>query len=401
MPYQPLSSFYYQDRTHYDDECKKRLTAPGRIDLPLSIHGHRAFFIPVLSIISEIEGIHFRQSRILKAWTLLPDAARWQYFRTCLFDEIQFTNDIEGVQSTRREIQIAFEDLLKKGKRNKAIRFSGLVNKYNKLMTGEAVDLSTPQAIRTLYDEIILPEIPRESRPDGRIFRRESVSLLSPSQQILHQGIEGEKQIMEAMTSALSILDDDSIPLLIQTAVLHYAIGYIHPFYDGNGRLNRFISSYLLSTAFDPLISYRLSYIIKNNRNLYYKAFDLGNDTKNRGDLTPFIIAFIQIIAMAAEDILDKVTNGVAQLDYYRGLLNKLTLPADLYQIVYLLIQNRLFSGIPLYTANFVELLGKSKPTINRRMDMLKTDGFPVMIGKNGNRLTYTMDLDAFEAFAR
>ena len=60
-------------------------------------------------------------------------------------------------------------------------------------------------------------------------------------------------------------LNNDDINFLIRIAVFHYAFGYIHPFYDGNGRTSRFISSYLLSQRLEDLVSFRLSYTIKLN----------------------------------------------------------------------------------------------------------------------------------------
>lgn len=46
---------------------------------------------------------------------------------------------------------------------------------------------------------------------------------------------------------ALCVLDREDIPLIIRTAILHFYTGYIHPFYDGNGRFDRFVSAYLLA----------------------------------------------------------------------------------------------------------------------------------------------------------
>ena len=63
--------------------------------------------------------------------------------------------------------------------------------------------------------------------------------------------------------------------------------------YDGNGRLSRFISSYLLKREFNTLVALRLSYTIKNTKNEYYKAFDLCNNKKNMGELTFFSITFV------------------------------------------------------------------------------------------------------------
>ena len=66
------------------------------------------------------------------------------------------------------------------------------------------------------------------------------------SGKVIHSGIYPEEKLNEAMTAALDFLNDDNIDILIRISAFHYLFGYIHPFYDGNGRTSRFISSHLL-----------------------------------------------------------------------------------------------------------------------------------------------------------
>lgn len=75
---------------------------------------------------------------------------------------------------------------------------------------------------------------------------------------------------------ALMILADEAIPALVRVSVFHFLFAYIHPFYDGNGRTNRFISSYVLSRSFSPIVGYRLSYsVIRAYRKILQRVFDL------------------------------------------------------------------------------------------------------------------------------
>ncbi|MFR7881399.1 MAG: Fic family protein [Christensenellales bacterium] len=82
-----------------------------------------------------------------------------------------------------------------------------------------------------------------------------------------------ESKIIEYMNKALYILNNQSIDILIRVSLFHYYFGYIHPFYDGNGRINRFISSYILSKHFNEVIGFRLSMTIKENLTQYLEAF--------------------------------------------------------------------------------------------------------------------------------
>lgn len=65
---------------------------------------------------------------------MLPRRAISQHMDRCLIDEIVLTNGIEGVHSTRREIDDALEMLAEKDKTG---RFLGIVEKYHALKTRE------------------------------------------------------------------------------------------------------------------------------------------------------------------------------------------------------------------------------------------------------------------------
>ena len=186
------------------------------------------------------------------------------------------------------------------------------------------------------------------------------------------------------------ILHNKSIPPLIRISVFHYLFGYIHPFYDGNGRTNRFISSYLLSKELEPLISYHLAKTIKQNISKYYKSFDYTNDTDNRGDLTGFITNFLEIILASIEALIDSLEDKIERLHYFeRILLSNFKDKTD-YGILHLLLQNSLFGLEPLSAREMAEMLDKSYVTINNR---LKKDSIKTLL-RSDIPHKYDLDLD-------
>lgn len=121
--------------------------------------------------------------------------------------------------------------------------------------------------------------------PDGQIFRKDHVDVVSATQRVIHHGAYPESEIIRSMDKAIKILNAENIEPLFRIAI--FLFGYIHPFYNGNGRLNRFISSYYLAHTLEPIMGYRLSYTIKENINRCYKSFRIVNDKKTKGILRP------------------------------------------------------------------------------------------------------------------
>ncbi len=262
------------------------------------------------------------------------------------------------------------------GKQDKNTRFKGLVQKYLMLQSNEPVSLQTCEDIRKIYDDLVLNEITEDDPqniPDGVIFRKDSVTVQSPAQKDIHRGLYPESEVIAAMKKALAYLNDESVDQLYRISVSHYLLGYIHPFYDGNGRLNRFISSYLLSKELHPILSFRLSYTINENINEYYKSFKICNDPKNAGDLTPFLQMFLKIVQESIGQLLGALERRADQLLYYGNIIESLPYSNDpiFAKIYYLLVQAELFSEHGISTQELLENLNLSRPTLRTRLNRI------------------------------
>ena len=136
-----------------------------------------------------------------------------------LVDEIVKTNDIEGVYSSRREINSVLSELETK---SHGKRFMGLVQKYLMLQKNETMSFDTCEDIRNLYNDLVYFEIEEDNPsdlPDGKIFRKDSTSVLSATQKELHRGVNPEGKIIECMNKALAILNDKSIECVFRISI--------------------------------------------------------------------------------------------------------------------------------------------------------------------------------------
>ena len=400
MAYEELKKLYYTDPSSYEANYQARFGSPYAHHIAFSIGASPAFFVVTPELQDMMLAIQRADKDILRLCSSLPGAAIAQFSSRCLIDEIVLTNSIEGVHSTRREINDALSALKTQDKRK---RFQGLVQKYVMLQQREYLSLSSCQDIRQIYDDLVLDEIRQddpENVPDGSIFRKGPVSVYSSAQREIHQGLYPEEKIIEAMDLALSYLSDEREELLYRTAVFHYLLGYIHPFYDGNGRLNRFISSYMLSTELESVLSYRLSYTIKENIDRYYQAFRICNDPLNKGDLTPFLLMFIEIIRKSIVKLREALKEKLERLEHYANQIEFFPNAKDnlFFRLYYVLIQAELFSEHGISTLELLEHLDLSRVTLRARLSAISSNGF-LKVQQIKKEKFYGMDLPALDAY--
>ena len=397
MEYELLSKIFYKKPTEYESIYDARFNSEASIKLPIKIHENVGFIFNTNEITKLLVKIYKTINKINLLRTHLPNIAINSYIIKSLKDEIALTNEIEGVRSTRKEIEDAIDSI----KNDKNARFKGLVDKYFKLISNEIIPLNNCEDIRTIYDALVLPEIEKENLPDGILFRKEPVQVVSATQKEKHRGIMPESKIIKSLDLCLDFLKSDDIDSLIKISAFHYLFGYIHPFYDGNGRTSRFISSYLIKNELDILLALKLSYTVKNNINKYYKAFDVCNDRKNKGDITFFVVTFLELLSQASDDLYTKIADLNDQLNYYNNIINTLVnekvLNDKQAKCIFILCQNRLFDDTYMNMNTLTELLEKSDTTTRKILKSLESKNLLVK-SRNKNQYLYSANLDSLSS---
>ena len=392
MSYESLGKIYYKNNDKYEDIYQSRFNSEFTIKFDFNIGEHQSFLVINNDILTLVSTIMKNDKNLSKASLGLPPIALKYFLKRCLIDEIQITNEIEGVRSTKREIR-ALVDTKEKSKEKK--RLYGLVQKYKLLLSDINFSLDTCEDIRTLYDEFVLAEVERENIkniPDGKFFRKDMVEIISPSQKVIHKGVFPEEKIIDLLTKALNVLKVIDINPLVKIALFHYMFGYIHPFYDGNGRVSRFISSYLLNKELEKMVGFSLSNSIKNKISKYYDIFKITNEQKNKGDMTPFVIGFLELINDGVENLYNVIESKKEQLDFYQKIINGY---ADdnksVINILYILVQNALFDDEGLDVVRLSQITKLSDSSIRAKLKDLKafvTSGFV------GKKKVYSANLE-------
>ena len=163
------------------------------------------------------------------------------------------------------------------------------------------------------------------------------------------------------MHSALGALEGflhsrPDIPLLVQCALVHYQFEAIHPFLDGNGRIGRLLTTFLLcerGTLPQPLLY--LSAYFERLRSEYY---DRLLAVSQSGDWTGWIGFFLRGVEEQARDAIE-CGNRILKLQrQYQEKLTKLGVPPN-----YLRVADELFANPYCTVSSLARKLSVSFPT--------------------------------------
>lgn len=401
MTYELLSKCFYKlPRQQYEAECLARSNSVSAVHMPININAKHSFYVCTNEMMLLQESIYRNNLILTEKIGMLPDVAKAFCIKKCLIDEVNTTNDIEGIYSTRKEIDEIYENIQPEAEKNK---FKGLVDKYKLLIDPDTViPLDTCGDIRSLYDDIILAEISQRDMPDGKIFRKGRVAVSDGIKEI-HTGISGEDNIIDCMNSIISVMHDKHIPVISRAALCHYYIGYVHPFYNGNGRLSRFISSYILRQELNPLLSYRLAYMIQQNKQKYYKAFDICNDGRNQGDVTHFVLMFYELIEKSLDNLQSMIDYSLDRITYYFNQTDNIFDENEKTEknVFKILIQNSLFENIGLSVQSLAYYSETSISTVRNTLkkirDKMNTNQNVLETNKQSHTNVYSINIEAFD----
>lgn len=155
----------------------------------------------------------------------------------------------------------------------------------------------TEENLHTLYALAIGDYLPEEDRlPPDSFYRRDSVYIIG--ERLEHTGLPWQSlpEYMAALTDF--IRSEDTTDDLLKAAAIHFYIAYLHPYFDGNGRMARLVHLwYLVQRGYSSALFVPLSAYIEHSRKAYYNAYTLTEANQSYSgvlDITPFLTYFIE-----------------------------------------------------------------------------------------------------------
>jgi Fic family protein len=218
-----------------------------------------------------------------------------------LMEEAIASSQLEGAITTRR----VAKEMLRTNRRPRSDSERMILNNYQAIL-----------AVRELKDEPLTPEVLRHlqgvltggtlaEEAVGR-FRREGEAVEvvdSRTGEVLHvppAASEIDWRVREICDFANQVPEPFVHPV-VKASVLHFALGYLHPFVDGNGRTARAIFYWSMLRSGYGLVEYfPISRVLVKAPAQYGRAY-LHTETDG-GDVTYFVRFHLQVVLEAMRD---------------------------------------------------------------------------------------------------
>ena len=234
---------------------------------------------------------------------LTPQDSSQPYGIKAMEEEIVSTLSIEQIDTSRDSVRKILSGYAPANESEKRIY---AMKKGLEFIVDPAHQISE-ENLHQLYEMTIGALLPEEDRlPPGNLYRNDSVYVVGDK--VEHMGLSWKK-LPEYMGALIEFANmDGDMNDLLKAALLHFDLAYLHPYFDGNGRMARLLHLwYLVQRGYSSALFVPLSGFIERSRKGYYDAYTLiEQNARISGvlDVTPFLVYFI-------ENVYHKLSNAL------------------------------------------------------------------------------------------
>jgi len=243
--------------------------------------------------------VHLSAAKIL----LTPQNSSQLYGTKAMEEEIISTFTIENIDFSRDSVRKIMAGYAPSDESEN--RIYGM--KKGLEFISDPTHAMTEENIFRLYQTAVGAFLPDEDQLlPGNYYRHDTVYIVGDK--VEHTGITWEK-LKSYMGDLIGFIQGKT-PMndLLKAALIHFYVAYLHPYFDGNGRMARLLHLwYLVQQGYSSALFIPLSEYVNKSRKGYYDAFTLAEDNaKISGvlDVTPFLVYFIENVYHKLDDAL-------------------------------------------------------------------------------------------------
>jgi len=243
---------------------------------------------------------NLRQLEVLKqALNLLPPLPHIErnLRRQSVLKSSLFSARIEGNRLNASDI--SFVNMERKPANLAKLEIFNISRAINFLYSSSGPAILSKEFLLELHKRIM-----QNISPLAGVFRQEPSAIFNQAGVAIYLS-PPPKDIPFLLEEFIKSINSNINPIPVKAAISHFTFEKIHPFLDGNGRVGRLISTYILKNGasdFRGLVS--LEEYLDNNRESYY--YLLNNQEK---DITPFVEFFLEGLMTQAEKTIEEIRN--------------------------------------------------------------------------------------------
>lgn len=246
--------------------------------------------------------------------------------------------------------------------------------------------LNEPLSIQLILDvhRTVTDELMDDPDDSGRFRGDDSIVIRDVYDDVAYHVPPKYEEIYGMMGDLCSYANDGSDPIhpIIKGIVLHYALAYIHPFKDGNGRVSRALFYwYCMKNSYAMMEFLSISKTIKNHRQGYDMAYLLSETDGD--DITYFIRYNLKMVLESIRVLDDCLERRDAQHEGpVDGLSSRQTR----------ILKDMMREGGSVSQYEISVRYQISVPTARRDLLKLMERGLVKEAGKDGHRQLYALD---------
>ena len=236
---------------------------------------------------------------------LTPQQSTRLYGTKAMEEEIVSTFRIEQIDTSRESVRRILSGQAPKN--DEEHRIYGM--KLGLEFIADVSHAITEENLFRLYQMTIGDFLPEEDRLlPGNLYRHDSVYIVGGK--VEHTGLPWQKLPVYMAELVAFATEKTAQNDLVKAAILHFALAYLHPYFDGNGRMARLLHLwYLVQQGYSSALFVPMSRFIEESRSRYYKAYTLAEQNQQISgvlDVTPFLTYF-------AESVYSRLGEGQPQ----------------------------------------------------------------------------------------
>lgn len=245
----------------------------------------------------------------------IADTDKNKYIISSIMEEAISSSQMEGANTTRKKAKEMIQKELKPKNKSEQMIMNNYVTMQH-IIQNKHDDL-TPESLLYIH-QLIAKNTLSEKEEEGAFRKNDEIHVVNYSNsEIVHTPPKEEElqNLVKDLCIFFNTDNDDFIHPIIKGIIIHFMIGWIHPFTDGNGRTARALFYwYMLKKGYWLTEYLSISRIIKDTKIQYEKAFLYTEIDDN--DLSYFITYHIKTMEkafVALKEYINKKQKEVLQ----------------------------------------------------------------------------------------